>query len=152
MNKSDLVDEVKSRLDVSGRRARTLVDAVLEEMRNAVAEGQSLTLRGLGFTPDKELAEVWADATERPDRATTVAKPTEPELVPYEPARDPAADALAAVAAEQARPVGVDEPVDLRVLPTMAEPELLAEPDTLVYTSGDADTDETIGDLTAGQD
>jgi hypothetical protein len=63
---------------------------------------------------------------------------------------DPAADALAAVAAEQSRPEMVAEPFDesTRVVPSMPEPELLAAPDTLAYSSGDADPDETIGERT----
>jgi nucleoid DNA-binding protein len=145
VNKSGLVDEVKDKLDVSRSRAKDLVDAVLEEMRNAVAEGQSLTLRGLGFTPDKQLVETWAKATDRPEVVTT----TEPTVVPYDPPRDPDADAVAAAAAELRRPQLPEEPVDLRILPTMPEPELQAEPAALAYSSGDADTDETIGDLIA---
>ena len=92
MNKSGLVDEVKNTLDVSRSRAKDLVEVVLEEMRNAVAEGESLSLRGLGFTPDKQLVETWAKATDRPEGAT----PTEPTVVPYDPPRDPDADAVAA--------------------------------------------------------
>lgn len=143
------MDEVKERLDVTSKRARTLVEAVIDEMRHAVAEGQSITLRGLGFTPDKELRETWAAATDGPDHAAVA---TDPAVVPYDPSRDPDADAIAAAAAEQGRPVQPEEPTEARLLPTMPEPELLAEPSTLVYSSGDADTDESIGDLLAGQD
>src|SRR5205823_3765 len=96
----------------------SLVDTVLDEIARAAAHGQSLTLRGLSFTP-------------------------------YEQPRDLAAESMAAAEAEQERPLQPDEPIDLRVLPTMPEPELQAEPATLAYSSGDADTDETIGDLTA---
>jgi hypothetical protein len=148
VNKSGLVNEVKDTLDVSRSRAKDLVEAVLEEMRNALAEGQSLTLRGLGFTPDKQLTETWANATDRPDAVT----PTEPTVVPYDPPRDPDADAIAAAEAELRRPAQPEQPIDLRIVPTMPEPELLAEPATLAYSSGDADTDETIGDLIARND
>jgi hypothetical protein len=66
---------------------------------------------------------------------------------------DPAADALVAVAAEQSRPEMVAEPFDesSRVVATMPEPELQEEPDTLAYSTGEADTDESIGDLTGGE-
>jgi hypothetical protein len=149
MNKSSLIGEVKDRLDVTGARAKTLVEAVLDEMRHAVEQGQSLTLRGLGFTPDRELRDTWAAATERPDTAPAPDAVHEPTVVPYDPPRDPLADAVAAAAAEQGRPHQPEVVVDLRVLPTMAEPELLAKPATLAYSSGEADTDETIADLTA---
>jgi len=149
VNKAGLVDEVKDRLDVSRRLAKELVDAVLEEMRSAVAEGQSLTLRGLGFTPDEELRKVWSQATERPDSPAPVQAPTQPETVPYEPQPDPDGDALAAVAAEQSRPVQPAVDTDGPLVRGMPEPELVTEPDTLAYSSGDATTDETIGELTA---
>jgi hypothetical protein len=60
---------------------------------------------------------------------------------------------VAAAAAEQSRPEMAAEPFDqsTRVVPTMPEPELLAEPDTLAYSTGDADTDESIRDLTGGE-
>jgi len=63
---------------------------------------------------------------------------------------DPAADALAAVAAEQSRPPVVAEP-DLteRIVATQPEPALVEQPDTVVYSSGTASTDETIGELTS---
>jgi nucleoid DNA-binding protein len=145
VNKSGLVDEVKNTLDVSRSRAKDLVEVVLEEMRNAVAEGQSLSLRGLGFTPDKQLVETRAKAPDRPEVATG----TEPTVVPYDPPRNPDADAVAAAAAELSRPPQPQEPIDLRIVPTMPEPELIAEPAALAYSSGDADTDESIGDLIA---
>jgi Bacterial DNA-binding protein len=149
VNKTGLVDEVRDRLGVSATRAKALVDAVIAEMRSAVAEGQSLTLRGLGFTPDQQLRDTWAAATDSPDQ---VAVPMEPAVVPYDPPRDPEADAIAAVAAEQGRPVQPEEPVDVRLVATMPEPELPAEPATLAYSSGEADTDESIADLVAGRD
>lgn len=72
-------------------------------------------------------------------------------MVPYEPMHDPAADALAAVAAEQSRPAVVVEDVPTeRVVATQPEPPLVEQPDTVVYSSGDADTTETIGELTQG--
>lgn len=72
-------------------------------------------------------------------------------MVPYEPLRDPAVDAIAAVAAEESRPaVDVETDETERLLPTQPEPEIAAEPDTVVYSSGDADTVETIGELTQG--
>jgi nucleoid DNA-binding protein len=178
VNKAGLVNEVKGRLGVSTAKARTMVDAVLEEIASAVAQGEAITMRGFGFTPESDKA--WAAATDSvtkpkaksqakktaartPARARTEAAaparteeqpaaPTEPEVVPYEPMHDPAADAIAAVAAEQSRPEMVAEPFDesTRVVPTMPEPELLAEPDTLAYSTGDADTDESIRDLTSG--
>ena len=200
MNKSGLVDEVKERLGVSAARARALVDAVLEEMQDALARGQKVTLRGLGvlelvedgtgtvlrFEPARALSE----ATDRGTGTSTPAKKapakkapvknapakktpatkeaakarkaaarkaapvpppvaTEPQVVPYEPLHDPAADALAAVAAERRRPVvsAEPEPTD-PLLPGDVVPPVDEQPDTLVYTSGDAATNETIGELT----
>lgn len=166
MNKTGLVNEVKDRLGVSTAKARTMVDAVVGEIAAAVAQGEAITLRGFGFTPESD--KTWAAATDSvsapkksgPARKTAArrsaptpepAAPTEPHLVPYEPMHDPVADALAAVAAEQSRPEMVAEPFDesTRVVPTMPEPELLAAPDTLAYSSGDANPDETIGERTA---
>jgi hypothetical protein len=69
-------------------------------------------------------------------------------VVPYEPVHDPLADAVAAAQAEQDRPAVETEPVG-RLLAAQPEPALEIEPDTVAYSSGDADTDETIGDLTA---
>jgi hypothetical protein len=183
VNKTGLVNEVKDRLGVSTARAKTVVDAVFDEIAAALAQGEAITLRGFGFTPDSDKA--WAAATDqvakpkpaakqasakqapakkaaanggpakkaaaRPRAAEPVAvAPVEPHVVPYEPMHDPAADAAAAAAAEQARPELVAEPWDesTRVVASMPEPELLAEPDTLAYSSGEADTDESIGDLT----
>jgi hypothetical protein len=218
VNKTALVNEVKERLGVSTARARSVVDTVLDEMQAAMAQGQKVTLRGLGvleqvkdgtstvlgFTPAKALAETWKDATDDPGprqtkpaaskpaaskaaaskaaaskapaskaaapkaaatrtatkksapaaRKTASAappvEPTEPNVVPYEPMHDPVADALAAVAAEQSRPELPPQAIGIspRVVSTMPEPELQAEPDTLAYSSGEADTDESIGDLT----
>jgi nucleoid DNA-binding protein len=171
VNKTGLVNEVKDRLGVSTAKAKTIVEAVVEEIASAVAQGEAITLRGFGFTPESD--KNWAAATDKVtkpgtgtpakkaatrklaaspavDVAPTPAEPTEPHVVPYEPLRDPDADALAAVAAEQARPEQVAEPYDesTRVVSTMPEPELLQEPDTLAYSSGDADPDETIGERT----
>ncbi|MDX6202810.1 MAG: Bacterial DNA-binding protein [Frankiales bacterium] len=178
MNKAGLVNEVKARLGVSTAKARTMVDAVLEEIASAVAQGEAITMRGFGFTPESDKA--WAAATDSvtkpkaksqakktaartpararteetaPAQAEEPVAPTEPQVVPYEPMHDPAADAVAAAAAEQSRPEMAAEPFDqsTRVVPTMPEPELLAEPDTLAYSTGDADTDESIRDLTGGE-
>jgi nucleoid DNA-binding protein len=176
VNKTGLVNEVKDRLGVSTARARTMVEAVVEEIASAVAQGEAVTMRGFGFTPESD--KTWAAATDSvtgpkagskakkavarktaapatsPAATTAPAAepvmPTEPQVVPYEPMHDPAADALAAVAAEQARPEMVAEPFDqsTRIVPTMPEPELLEAPDTLAYSSGDADPDETIGERT----
>ena len=223
MNKSGLVDEVKERLGVSAARARTLVDAVLEEMQEALARRQKVSLRGLGvlelvedgtgtvlrFEPARALSEATdrgtgtsvpakkapvkkapakktpatkgaaktaparkapakkapakkapakkapakkAPAKKAPAKKAAPVPPpvaTEPQVVPYEPLHDPAADALAAVAAEQRRPVVSAEP-DLTdpLLPGEVVPPVDEQPDTLVYTSGDAATNETIGELT----
>ena len=183
MNKTGLVNEVKDRLGVSTAKAKTVVDAVFDELGAALAKGEAITLRGFGFTPESD--KNWAAATDSvkapakssnksssaksssakataaksaearaktsaASRPVEVVPATEPQLVPYEPMHDPAADALAAVAAEQARPQMTSDPYDqsTRVVATMPEPELLAEPDTLAYTSGDADPDETIGERT----
>jgi nucleoid DNA-binding protein len=168
VNKAGLVNEVKGRLGVSTAKARTMVDAVLEEIASAVAQGEAITMRGFGFTPESD--RTWAAATDavtkpkaegrarkaaarKTVRAAEPVAPTEPQLVPYEPMHDPAADALVAVAAEQSRPEMVAEPFDesSRVVATMPEPELQEEPDTLAYSTGEADTDESIGDLTGGE-
>jgi hypothetical protein len=64
---------------------------------------------------------------------------------------DPALDALAAVAAEQSRPLVASEPdLSERLVATQPEPELVGQPDSVVYSSGGADTVETIGELTGG--
>jgi nucleoid DNA-binding protein len=180
VNKTGLVNEVKDRLGVSTAKAKTIVEAVVGEIASAVAQGEAITMRGFGFTPESD--KNWAAATDKvtkpsagkpakkaaarklaapaapaaevaPAESNVAAEPTtptEPHIVPYEPMRDPDADALAAVAAEQARPELVAEPFDesTRVVSTMPEPELLEEPDTLAYSSGDADPDETIGERT----
>jgi nucleoid DNA-binding protein len=169
VNKTGLVNEVKDRLGVSTAKARTMVDAVVEEIAAAVAQGEAITMRGFGFTPESD--KTWAAATDSvtrpkagsrakktaarriapaPAPAAEPATPIEPNVVPYEPMHDPTADALAAVAAEQSRPEMVAEPFDesTRVVPSMPEPELLEAPDTLAYSSGDADPDETIGERT----
>jgi nucleoid DNA-binding protein len=172
VNKTGLVNEVKDRLGVSTAKAKTIVEAVVEEIASAVAQGEAITMRGFGFTPESD--KNWAAATDKVTKPgagtpakkaatrklaapaapaaepTTSAAPTEPHIVPYEPMRDPDADAIAAAAAEQARPELVPEPYDesSRVVSTMPEPELVAEPATLAYSSGDADPDETIGERT----
>lgn len=189
MNKTGLVNEVKDRLGVSTAKARTIVEAVVGEIASAVAQGEAITMRGFGFTPESD--KNWAAATDKVTKPTarkpakkaaprqlaapaaapladagsapaesttqttaagptTAAAPSEPHIVPYEPVRDPDADALAAVAAELARPEPVAEPFDqsTRIVSTLPEPELVEEPDTLAYSSGDADPDETIGERT----
>jgi hypothetical protein len=178
VNKTGLVNEVKDRLGVSTAKAKTIVEAVVEEIAAAVAQGEAITMRGFGFTPESD--KNWAAATDKvtkpgagpaakkaaarrlaapaappttsaePTTPAEPATPTEPHVVPYEPLRDPDADAIAAAAAEQARPELVPEPYDesTRIVSTMPEPEMLAEPDTLAYSSGDADPDETIGERT----
>lgn len=238
MNKSGLVNAVKDQLGVSTGRAKAIVDAVLEEVENAVAAGQKVSLRGLGvfervsegsvpvpvFRPAKALTDAAAGAAggiagaaggiagaaggiaeaagnvarrlrgqddEAPtpvrdddpptsaDAGTSAAtafrpargKPpgapatrpaagraapakksaarktaakkaagrpgpssgTTPEVVPLEPLHDPAADALAAVNAELARPV----PGEVAAGPASNDVELAGpeEPDTVVYRS-----------------
>ncbi len=185
MNKTGLVNEVKSQLGVSTAKAKSLVDAIFDEMAAALSHGEAITLRGFGFTPDSDRA--WQAATDtvsKPrgsaDKTTgskasesksasgsasgsaseptahrpAVAAPVEPHLVPYEPMHNPVEDALAAVAAEASRPEMVADPIGetSRVIASMPEPELIAAPDTLAYSSGSADTDETIGELTSHAD
>jgi nucleoid DNA-binding protein len=229
VNKTGLVNEVKTQLGVSTAKARSLVDTVFEEMAAAVRHGDAITLRGFEFTPESDepaaadgakpqarktastaraadstgdetgtdaaagssrprknaasrgRASKEAASTSRPRkdvasparprkrpapaapaRTATGSSPTavnppaapqEPQVVPYEPLRDPVEDALAAVAAEQSRPEPAADPIgeSPRVISTMPEPELQAAPDTLAYSSGEADTDESIGELTGSR-
>ena len=148
MNKSGLVDEVKDRLDVSRSRAKTLVETVLDEMRNAVAEGQSLSLRGTGLHARQAARR---DLGQR-DRPTCEPAPTEPDRRPVRPAARPGRGRGCRRRGRAAAAGPAGRAIDLRVLPTMPEPELQVEPDTLAYSSGEADTDETIGDLIAHRD
>jgi hypothetical protein len=100
MDKASLVDEVRQRLEVGNRRARSVVGVVFQEMQTALTEGQKITRLGsglidqvkdgsrtvLGLIPSAswtETAQVWAAATDRPTdkptgQAAVAAAPTEP--------------------------------------------------------------------------
>ena len=48
MNKLDLVAEVRARLGLSWRASTEAVDAVVESIKRAVVDGQTVTLPGFG--------------------------------------------------------------------------------------------------------
>lgn len=59
LNRSDLVDLVKSGLGVRRHEARVIVDTVLGEIISAIARGETVELRGVGTFRKKSSHARW---------------------------------------------------------------------------------------------
>ena len=59
MNKSDLIDALSTKADITKVEAGRVLDLLLEEVMSAVAQGDSVTLIGFGtFKPAERAARV----------------------------------------------------------------------------------------------
>lgn len=109
MNKADLVDALSERLEQSRKEANETVDAVIDEIKKAVARGERVAISGFGVFERSERAPRTA-RNPRTGETVKVASTRVPRFRPGNDFKALVAGARRAVSQAEAAAVGAGDP------------------------------------------